>query len=193
MSLRYGMIIMIGSLLFGLFVNSYPIGQAGTIPPPTQLPVTIPQASSLQLPIVTAEETIFNGTTNPTFTFPDDTPSTLTPFELDYRIVKKYNKDIVCEAISKQFQLKYGGDLLYIAPQDDRGAWILGEYSGHFANKVYLKSLNKVVYVDYQLQIMFDSKEELKDMWLKSRNYTHGEIYNLNQGERPPFALIYHY
>lgn len=117
----------------------------------------------------------------------------LIPFELDYRVVQKYNNDIVCEAISKQFQLKYDGDLLYIAPQDNKGTWILGEYSGHFANKVYLKSLDKIVYVDYQLQMIFDTKEELRDMWLKSRNYTRGEIYNLNQGEHPPFALIYHY
>ena len=75
-----------------------------------------------------------------------------------------------CELAAKEFQAKYGGDLVFVFPQSD-GKWLTeknngemylsGRYGGSWLNRVYVKGNNKHYYIDYPNQRIYDSKESI--------------------------------
>jgi len=97
-----------------------------------------------------------------------------------------------CELIAKDFQKEYGGSLVFIAPKDSSGKWVIGDYSGHFVNIKYIQGNKKEFYFDYGNQRIFSSEEELKQWYLYQTGYD-CEVFNLGAGERPPYSLIWHY
>lgn len=109
--------------------------------------------------------------------------------------------DEQCELIAKDYQREFGGDLIFIQPLKDNGAYDLGAYNGHWINKAYVSPNNRFIigsytvegiyYIDYQSQTYFQSIDEIKDWYMMMKD-KESEVFNVNQ-ERVPFALRYHY
>lgn len=98
-----------------------------------------------------------------------------------------------CELIAKDFQKEYGGSLIWIAPKyPSSGAWVLGEYSAHLINYKYMSGNRESYYIDYGNQRIFETKEQVA-LWYKTESGYDSEIFNLGDGERPPYSLIWHY
>ena len=98
--------------------------------------------------------------------------------------------DNQCELIAKDYRDMYDGDLIFIQPLKDNGAYDLGAYNGHWLNKVWNKTQGSF-YFDYQSQTYFQSIDAIK-AWYKMMNGKDSEVFNVNQGG-VPFGIIYHY
>lgn len=95
-----------------------------------------------------------------------------------------------CELIAKDYQAVHGGYLVFIQPLKSNGAYDLGEYNGHFLNKVYTKEKG-LYYIDYYSQIYFNNTQEISK-WYKDTMNKNSEIFDLSV-RRPGFNLIWHY
>jgi len=51
----------------------------------------------------------------------------------------------------------------------------------------------KSYYIDYGNQRIFSTKEELKNWYSYEYSGYDAEIFNLGDGERPSYSLIWHY
>lgn len=98
--------------------------------------------------------------------------------------------DTQCELIAKDYQKVYGGSLMFIQPLKDNGAFDLGEYNGHFLNKVW-DNYKGTYYVDYQTQSYFNNESEILEWYLWAYNRKTAVVYDLGS-EHPPFSMIYH-
>lgn len=98
--------------------------------------------------------------------------------------------DEQCELIAKDYRAIYGGDLIFIQPLKDNGAYDLGDYNGAWINKAWNKNQGSY-YFDYQSQTYFQSIDAIKD-WYKMMTGKESEVFNVNQGG-VPFSLIFHY
>ena len=99
----------------------------------------------------------------------------------------KYNQ---CELIAKDYQDKFYGDLIFIQPLKENGAYDFGEYNGHWINRAWNKNQGSY-YIDYQSQTYFNSIDEVK-IWYNYYTGKNSEVYNINQGG-VPFGIIWHY
>lgn len=95
-----------------------------------------------------------------------------------------------CEKLAKDYQDKHFGDLIFIQPLKDNGAYNLGEYSGHWLNKAWTKERGNYYY-DSETDNYFKSESEVLD-WYEWYNNKQAAIFNINQGGAP-FAIKYHY
>ncbi len=95
-----------------------------------------------------------------------------------------------CELIAKDYRAVYGGDLIFIQPLKDNGAYDLGDYNGAWINKAWNKNQG-TYYIDYQSQTYFQSIEAIQ-AWYKMMTGKESEVFNVNQ-EGVPFGLIYYY
>ncbi len=98
--------------------------------------------------------------------------------------------DNQCELIAKDYQDKYYGDLIFIQPLKDNGAYDLEDYNGHWINKAWNKEIG-IYYIDYKSQIYFYTIEEVED-WYEWTRGQKAEVFNINQ-EGAPFGIRYHY
>ncbi len=90
-----------------------------------------------------------------------------------------------CELAAKDFQKVYGGNLVYIIPLSNSGAYEMGDYAGAWMNRV------NNTYFDYVNNRTFYSIQDIKNFYLTVAEKK-VEVYNLNEGH-PPFQLIEHY
>lgn len=97
-----------------------------------------------------------------------------------------------CELISKDFQKDFGGSLVFIVPLEDNGAFVEGDYAGHFLNKIYIKGNKDYFYFDWQSQSIFTSKQEVRDWYISMTFYNDAIVYDLSY-ERPPIPIRWHY
>ncbi len=98
--------------------------------------------------------------------------------------------DEQCELIAKDYQREFGGDLIFIQPLKDNGAYDLGAYNGHWLNRAWNKNQGNY-YIDYQSQTYLQSVDAIKD-WYRMMNDKESKVFNVNQGG-VPFALIQYY
>jgi len=99
-------------------------------------------------------------------------------------------EDNQCELIAKDYQDIFYGDLIFIQPLKDNGAYDFGAYNGHWINKAWNKELG-IYYIDYGSQTYLYTIEEIKQ-WYEIYSGKKSEVFNINQGEAP-FAIRYHY
>ncbi len=98
--------------------------------------------------------------------------------------------DEQCELIAKDYQREFGGDLIFVQPLKENGAYDLGEFKGKWLNRAWNKNQGSY-YVDWESQTYFQSIEAIKD-WYYFYEGQKAEVFNLNQGG-VPFGLVYHY
>jgi len=76
-----------------------------------------------------------------------------------------------------EYQRENGGDLIFVQPLKDNGAYDLGRYNGHWLNLVHGE------YIDAGSGMILNPPSAwfypVKSQW-----------WNVNQGQHPPFALI---
>lgn len=95
-----------------------------------------------------------------------------------------------CELIAKDYKAIYGGQLVLIQPLKDNGAFDLGEFSGHWINKVYSPEKGFYFY-DYQSDKIFRNKQEIIDWYMMSTGRK-VVVFDLDEGH-PPFSLHWYY
>lgn len=92
-----------------------------------------------------------------------------------------------CYPLAVEYQQKHGGDLIFIQPLKESGAFNFGKHNGHWMNKAYSKERG-TYYYDAQTNGYFKSKTAVSKWYL----FFEGKksiIYNVNQ-EAVPFSLI---
>ena len=94
-----------------------------------------------------------------------------------------------CEKIAINAQNKYGGALIFLIGKDSDGAYIFGRYAGHWMNKIYVKELNKIQYIDYQTQQVFDNIDDARLQWQNWKGLQDSQAFDTSK-ESPPFSLI---
>lgn len=112
-------------------------------------------------------------------------------YALDISVWNELN-DKNCEKLSKIAQQKYGGSLIFIVGKDANNNYILGEYSGHFLNKIYDTDLQKYLYIDYQLQFFDYSPDWHVEVFKRSNDLKNAVAFDL-ETDRLPFGVIWHY
>lgn len=101
------------------------------------------------------------------------------------------HEELDCEKMAKDAQKKYGGSLIFLVGKDTNNNYILGDYAGHWINKVYVKELNKIQYIDYQNQLVYDDLEMMERDFRNAKGYAAVDSFDMEEG-RPPFNLIWH-
>ncbi len=96
-----------------------------------------------------------------------------------------------CELIAKDYQDMFFGDIVYIQPLKENGAFDFGAYKGHWINKAWNKERG-IYYIDYKSQSYFNSTDEIKQ-WYEWVTGKQSMIYNVNQGGGVPFGIKYYY
>ncbi len=95
-----------------------------------------------------------------------------------------------CELIAKDYQAEYYGDIIFIIPLKENGAYDIGVNNGHWINKAYSKEQG-TYYIDYQNQLYFQSIDSIK-AWYKFMTGKNSEVFNMNQGGAPFQIKHYH-
>ncbi len=95
-----------------------------------------------------------------------------------------------CELIAKDYQAEYYGDIIFIIPLKENGAYDIGVNNGHWINKAYSKEQG-TYYIDYKNQLYFQSTDSIK-AWYKFMTGKNSEVFNMNQGGAP-FQIKYYY
>ena len=114
-------------------------------------------------------------------------------------VIKPYKRNYCSKAcyenywltFSKNYQREHYGSLVFIQPLKDNGAFDLGAYNGHWLNKAWNKE-HGVYYYDVQDDLYFHTKAEVLD-WYEWMTGKKAIVYNIQEGEVPPFGLIWHY
>ena len=95
-----------------------------------------------------------------------------------------------CEKLAKDYQKEHFGDLIFIQPLKDNGAYDLGPYNGHWMNKAWNEDMGNYYY-DPQSLSYFNTEHSIQSsfeqLWNKKV-----VVFNYNQ-EGVPFALRHHY
>lgn len=96
--------------------------------------------------------------------------------------------DLTCEKQAKEYREIHGGDLIFIQPLKDNGAFDLGEYNGHWMNKAYSKERG-FYYYDVESTSYFE--DDISQIQYRYYVNTHKKVvvYNVNQ-EVVPFPLF---
>lgn len=90
-----------------------------------------------------------------------------------------------CEWLAKQWQEKNGGDLIFIQPLKENGAYDLGAYNGHLLN------YRAGIYYDSQTNFSaIDEKSVLE--WYEFSTGKKSVLFNISE-KRPPFSIRWHY
>lgn len=95
-----------------------------------------------------------------------------------------------CELAAKEYRAVYGGDLIFVQPLKDNGAFDLGEYNGALLNKAWNKEKG-TYYIYYPTGKYFNNTEEIK-LWYKVKTGKQSEVYNVNE-VHTPFPVVWHY
>lgn len=97
-----------------------------------------------------------------------------------------------CELKAKQYQQIHNGSMIFIHPVEESGAFVTGDYSGHWINRAYTKTWG-IYYFDPSTDTFFgNSTEYIRDVFYRhwGKNI---QMWDVNNGEHPPFPLIHHY
>ena len=95
-----------------------------------------------------------------------------------------------CEKLAKEYQKEHFGDLIFVQPLKDNGAYDLGDYKGHWMNKAWNKEMGNYYYdpvekayynTEHAIMTDFEQKWNRKVV-----------VFNVNKGGTP-FPLKYHY
>ncbi len=95
-----------------------------------------------------------------------------------------------CELIAKDYQREYGGYLVFIQPLQANGAYMFGDYAGHWMNRAYSHALG-VYYIDYTSGTYFNDTQDIA-AWYEYSTGNKAEVYDFAV-RRPPFGLIWRY
>lgn len=95
-----------------------------------------------------------------------------------------------CELAAKEYRAIYGGDLVFIQPLKDNGAFDLGEYNGAWLNKAWDKERG-TYYTYYPTGDYFNNTDDIQS-WYKYMTGKKSEIYDVNE-VHTPFPIIWHY
>ncbi len=98
--------------------------------------------------------------------------------------------DNQCELIAKEYQNEFYGDIIFIIPLKENGAYDLGVNNGYWINKAYSKEQG-TYYIDYKNQLYFQSTDSIK-AWYKFMTGKNSEVFNMNQGGAPFQIKHYH-
>jgi len=92
-----------------------------------------------------------------------------------------------CENLAKEYQNIHGGSMVFIQPVLSNGAYDLGRYNGHWINKVYNKDIQAIgpYYYDVNSGSIMLKEEEVKRWYSRPM-----EMWNIGEGEHPPFSMI---
>lgn len=80
-----------------------------------------------------------------------------------------------CEQDAKDYQDMHGGDMIFIQPLKESGAYDLGRYNGHWIN------YQNHTYIDAKSGMVLNNPSD----WFDQKS----EWWNISQGEHPPFGL----
>jgi hypothetical protein len=100
-----------------------------------------------------------------------------------------------CEQAAKAFQKVYGGKLVFIAPYKlSNGAWIIGDYTGHWMNQIYYD--HQIIYVDYlNKDVYYDKTSVHSDLNIAfNHKYNDVDVKIFIYGIDPmPYPINWHY
>lgn len=89
-----------------------------------------------------------------------------------------------CERISKDVMVEYGAKMVFIIPLQENGAYVTGDYAGHWIN--YKRINGKDYFIDWGKQLIFESKKEVAEWY-----YPSAEVFIIGI-DTIPFSMIYH-
>ena len=96
-----------------------------------------------------------------------------------------------CEKLAVDYQTEYGGSLIFLNPLNDNGSYELCRYCGHWLNLVYLKdSVGIYYYYDAETNTEIGTTKQSVLDWYKFSTGKDSNIWNISNGEHPPFRLI---
>lgn len=94
-----------------------------------------------------------------------------------------------CEQQAKEYQDIHGGYLIFLNSMKSNGAYELCRYCGHWLNLVYTHELGSYYYDTQTNTLIGKTSKDVYDWWVYSTG-KESKIWNINNGEHPPFDLI---
>lgn len=95
-----------------------------------------------------------------------------------------------CEKLAKDYQKANYGDLIFIIPLKDNGAYDTGDLKGHWLNKAWSSEMGNYYYDEQQRTYMRTEKEVLN--WYYENTGRRAALFNINRGGAPfPIKYLY--
>jgi len=95
-----------------------------------------------------------------------------------------------CELRAKDYQSFHYGNLVFIQPLKDNGAFEFGLFTGHWINRAYIKG-NGRMFIDAETNLTFKTKEEVL-IWYEWMTNKKASIYIIGE-DNIPFPMKYNY